>query len=346
MLRVLQETDIAQQDKHTSPEHRQARTGVLLVNLGTPDAPTPSAVRRYLGEFLSDPRIVDLPRILWLPILYGIILNIRPAATAKEYRKIWRIESNESPLRYYTRAQTQAAAKTFDSEMIIDWAMRYGQPSVASRLSALRDQGCTRLLILPLYPQYSATTSASVDDAVMMALKDLAWRPEVRTASAFPGEPAYIQALANVARRQLGDAAPERVVISFHGLPQRYVEAGDPYYEHCCETAQLLRAEMGWMEDYAPMTFQSKFGRGQWLTPATEETVLKLAGAGIKNIAVITPGFVADCIETLSEIDIALRETFLAAGGEQFDTIACLNDTPEMTRLLQTIIRRETAGWI
>jgi protoporphyrin/coproporphyrin ferrochelatase len=319
---------------------------VLLVNLGTPDAPTPGAVRRYLGEFLSDPRIVDMPRILWLPLLHGLILNIRPKLTAKEYNKIWRIESNESPLRYYTRMQAQAVAKAFGGDAVIDWAMRYGQPSVASRISTLRGKGCTRLLIVPLYPQYSATTTASVADAVTKALKDIAWQPETRTAAAFPGEPAYIKALASVARTELGEAAPERVIISFHGLPQRYVDAGDPYYAHCSETAQLLRTEMGWTEDYAPMTFQSKFGRGQWLAPATEATVLKLAGEGVKNITIITPGFVADCIETLSEIDIALRQTFLAAGGAHFNTIACLNDAPEMVGLLQTIIRRETAGWI
>ncbi len=319
---------------------------MLLVNLGTPDAPTPSAVRRYLGEFLSDPRIVDLPRILWLPVLYGIILNVRPVATAREYGKIWRTESNESPLRYYTRAQALGAGKAFGDNTIIDWAMRYGQPSVASRISALRDQGCTRLLIVPLYPQYSATTTASVDDAVMKALKDMAWEPETRTAAAFPGDPAYIEALASIAREQLGEAAPERVVISFHGLPQRYVDAGDPYYAHCSETAQLLRAQMGWTDDYAPMAFQSKFGRGQWLAPATEETVIKLAGEGVKNIAMITPGFVADCIETLCEIDIALRQTFLAAGGAHFQTIACLNDAPETIDLLRTIILREAGGWI
>jgi len=317
---------------------------VLLVNLGTPDAPTPDAVRRYLSEFLSDPRIVDMPRILWLPLLHGVILNIRPKATARDYSKIWRIESNESPLRYYTRAQAQAVKKIFGDGPAIDWAMRYGQPSVASRIGALRDQGCTRLLIVPLYPQYSATTTASVDDAVM--LKDMAWRPEIRTAAAFPGEPDYIKALASVTREELGEAAPERVIISFHGLPQRYVDAGDPYYAHCSETARLLRIEMGWAEGYAPMTFQSKFGRGKWLAPATEATVLKLAGEGVKNIAVITPGFVADCIETLSEIDIALRKTFLAAGGAQFKTIACLNDTPEMAGLLETIILREADGWI
>jgi ferrochelatase len=324
----------------------QGRVGVLLVNLGTPDAPTPDAVRRYLGEFLSDPRIVDLPRILWLPILHGLILNTRPAATAREYNKIWRIESNESPLRYYTRAQAQAVAKAFGDDAVIDWAMRYGQPSVASRLRALRDRGCDRVLIVPLYPQYSATTTASVDDAVTKALNELAWRPEIRTAAAFPGEPAYIKALASVAREQLGDATPERVIISFHGLPQRYVDAGDPYYTHCCETAQRLRSEMGWAEDYAPIAFQSKFGRAKWLTPATEAMALRLAGEGVKNIAVITPGFVADCIETLSEIDIGLRQTFLAAGGAQFKTIACLNDAPEMARLLKTIIRREAAEWI
>jgi len=330
------------------PDIDEGRVGVLLVNLGTPDAPTPGAVRRYLREFLSDARIVDLPRVLWLPILHGIILNARPASAARNYQKIWRKESDESPLRYYTRAQAEGVAKAFSEEAVIDWAMRYGEPSLASRISALKDRGCTRILVIPLYPQYSATTTASVADAVFNAVKNMRWQPAIRTAPAFPDAPAYIDALGAVARRGLQtlDWAPERVVISFHGLPQRYFDAGDPYYCHCAKTARLLREEMGWTEGFAPMAFQSKFGREKWLEPATEETLQKLAGEGVKSIAVITPGFVADCIETLEEIDIAARAAFIAAGGEQFYSIPCLNDAPEMVGLLGTIIRREAAGWI
>ena len=329
------------------PDLPARKIGVLLVNLGTPDAPTAPAVRRYLKEFLSDERIVDLPRALWLPILHGVILNVRPAATARNYKKIWREESNESPLRYFTRAQAEALGAHFDGGLIVDWAMRYGQPSIAGRLEALAEAGADRMLIIPLYPQYSATTTASVMDAVGNALADMRWQPALRTAPPFHDEPAYIDALAATASRRLAalDWTPDRVVVSFHGLPERYFLAGDPYHCHCAKTARLLRERMGWTEEFAPLAFQSKFGREKWLEPATESVLEDLAAKGARNIAVITPGFVADCIETLEEIAIAGRETFLAAGGEQFDAIPCLNDAPEAIGMLETIVRRETAGW-
>ena len=328
------------------PQVKQGRVGVLLVNLGTPDAPTASAVRRYLAEFLSDRRIVDLPRALWLPVLHGVILNVRPAATAKNYAKIWRQESNESPLRYYTRAQAAALSKTTD-RITVDWAMRYGAPSIADRMNALKEQGCDRILIVPLYPQYSATTTASVADAVFDAARAMRWQPALRIAPPFHDDPGYIHALAAVTRRRFEETGwtPERVVISFHGLPQRYFDAGDPYYCHCAKTARLLRDAMGWTEEFAPMAFQSKFGREKWLEPATEDTIKTLGQSGVKKLSVITPGFVADCIETLEEIGIAARETFMAAGGEAFDAIPCLNDAPEMIDLLETLMRCETAGW-
>lgn len=336
---------IESEDRPLSP---QDRTGVLFVNLGTPDAPTPSAVRRYLAEFLSDQRIVDLPRILWLPILHGVILNVRPAATARNYKKIWREESNESPLRFYTRAQAENVAEALGQGITVDWAMRYGVPSIADRITALKDTGCARILIVPLYPQYSATTTASVADAVTNAAKAMPRPPAMRIAEPFPDDPAYINALAAVTQRQLAalDWAPERVVISFHGLPQRYIDAGDPYQDHCAVTARLLRKKMGWGQDFAPMTFQSKFGRDKWLEPATEETIKTLAAKDVKNIAVITPGFVADCIETLEEIDIAARQAFISSGGENFTIIPCLNDTPEMTALLEGLVRRALSGWV
>jgi len=330
------------------PETPLSKVGALLVNLGTPDAPDAGAVRRYLREFLSDPRIVDLPRALWLPILHGIILNVRPAATARNYQKIWRQESNESPLRYYTRRQAEAARVALRAAAVVDWAMRYGAPSIGERLRALKDDGCARILVLPLYPQYSATTTASVVDAVGAALKGMRWQPALRVAPAFHDEPAYIAALAASVRRwQAGaDWTPERLVLSFHGIPRRYFDAGDPYFCHCAKTARLLRDEMGWTQDFAPLAFQSKFGPEKWLGPATDETVAASAKAGVKRLAVLTPGFVSDCIETLEEIAIAARATFLAAGGEAFELIPCLNDSREATALIETLIRRETAGWI
>jgi len=327
------------------------KIGVLLVNLGTPTAPTPGAVRRYLAEFLSDKRIVDLPRLLWLPLLHVVILTVRPAITARKYAKIWRGQSNESPLRYYTRKQAQALHETLSGalsgKLTVDWAMRYGAPSVRSRINVLKEAGCGRILIVPLYPQYSATTTASVADAAFDAVKDIRWQPAIRMAPAFHDDPAYIEALATVTRQRLAalDWAPERVVISFHGIPQRYFEAGDPYYCHCAKTARLLRQAMGWTEDFAPLTFQSKFGREKYLEPATGATIEALGGTGVKNLAVIMPGFVADCLETLEEIDIAARETFLSGGGENFSAVPCLNASPGMIALLETIVRREAAGW-
>lgn len=329
------------------PSANRDRTGVLLVNLGTPDAPTADAVRRYLREFLSDPRVIDLPRALWLPILYGIVLNVRPAATARNYASIWRREEGESPLRHFTRLQAIGLDGALAGDAAVDWAMRYGAPSIAARLKAMA-AACARILVAPLYPQYSATTTASVADAVRAAVEDMRDPPVIRIASAFYDDPLYIEALAAVARRRLGaiDWAPERIVLSFHSLPQRYVKAGDPYYEHCLVTAKLLREAMGWSEDFAPIAFQSKFGPDRWLEPATAEVVALSAQAGVNTLAVMTPGFVSDCIETLEEIGIRAREAFMEAGGERFDLIPCLNDSPEMISLLGALVSRDAADWI
>lgn len=333
-------------DNH--PEIENGKVGVLLVNLGTPDAPTPGAVRRYLREFLSDRRVVDLPRALWLPILHLVILNIRPRIAAKNYKKVWRENPYESPLRYFTRRQAQKTEDKLVNIANVDFAMRYGNPSIANQLSTLKEKGCDRILVLPLYPQYSATTTATVFDAVSDALRLMRWQPAIRMAPAFYADVKYIKALSDGASRHLAelDERPDRIVISFHGLPQRYLDAGDPYYCHCSKTARLLRESMGWSDDFAPMAFQSKFGREKWLEPATDETIKHLRNEGVENIAVIMPGFFSDCIETLEEIDIASRALFLNAGGKSFSSIPCINDSDEAIALILSVIQREAAGWI
>jgi len=322
---------------------------VLLVNLGTPDEPTASAVRRYLREFLSDPRVVELPRALWLPILHGVILNVRPAATAKTYKTIWRDNPAESPLRFFTREQASELAKSLTQQnVVVEWAMRYGNPSIAERLAKLKGAGCDRILVIPLYPQYSASTTGSVHDAFFDGIREMRWHPAVRTTPAFHDHPAYINALAAVTKRRIEhlDWSPERIIISFHGIPERYFRNGDPYHCHCQKTARLLRETMGWTDEFAPLAFQSKFGREKWLEPATTDMIDKSAQDGIKRLAVITPGFAADCIETLEEIAIAGREQFETLGGEEFDAIPCLNAEPEMIALLEEITRCELGGWI
>jgi len=337
-------------NQHLPPMHPdipREKIGVLLVNLGTPDAPTASAVKRYLAEFLSDKRVVDYPRALWLPLLHGVILTVRPAKTAKTYKLVWREESNESPLRYYTREQATKTQIAIGEHITVDWAMRYGNPSVESRLNALKNTGCRRILIIPLYPQYSATTTASVNDAVFSTLMKTKWQPALRTAPAYHDHALYIEALKEATQSTLASLSwkPEKVFISFHGIPKRYFDEGDPYHCHCAKTSRLLRNAMGWTEEFAPMTFQSKFGREEWLGPPTEETIVSEAKKGVKNIAVITPAFVSDCIETLEEIGIAARDAFTDAGGENFAAIECINDSPPTIDLLKAIIETETAGW-
>ncbi len=325
------------------------KTGVLLVNLGTPEGTDAGSVRKYLREFLSDKRVVDYPRAFWLPILHGIILNTRPAKTGRAYAKIWREESNESPLRYNTRMQAEGVrAAVGDDTIIIDWAMRYGVPSIRERIKALSQIGCTRILTVPLYPQYSATTTATVNDEVFRTLMTMPLQPAIRTMPAFHDSAAYIEALGAVTTRHLKslDFKPERILISFHGLPERYFQNGDPYHCHCAKTARLLREEMGWTEEFSPLTFQSKFGPEKWLSPATDTTLIDLATRGIKKIAVITPGFVSDCIETLEEIGIVGKEEFQKAGGEDLFSIPCLNHEVEASAMLTELIRKELGGWL
>ena len=328
------------------PGVKHGEIGVLVVNLGTPDAPTAHAVRRYLAEFLSDERVVDYPRALWLPILHGVILNVRPAKSAKAYARIWTREG--SPLRLYTKNAAEALADRMADKVRVDWAMRYGAPSIRDRIAALKEAGCDRILIIPMYPQYSQATSASVADAAFAAAKEMKWQPALRIAPPFHDDPNYIEALKDEAQAFLGSLGwdPEHVILSFHGAPKRHLDAGDPYFCHCAKTARLIREAMGWSEDFAPLAFQSKFGREEWLTPATDATIRELAAKGAKRLAVMTPGFTADCLETLEEIAIGGAEIFHEAGGENFAAIPCLNASPAMIDLLEAIVAREAAGWI
>lgn len=326
------------------------KIGVLLVNLGTPDGTDYASMRRYLGEFLSDPRVIETPRLIWWPILNGIVLTTRPGRSGRAYDKIWDREANDSPLRVITRSQTAklAAALGADDRVVVDFAMRYGNPPIASRLVALKDAGCDRILIVPLYPQYSATTTATVNDKAFEALAKMRWQPAVRTAPAYHDDPAYIEALAGSIETGLAGLAfePDLVVTSYHGMPKAYLMKGDPYHCQCLKTTRLVRERLGWPEDRLKVTFQSRFGPGEWLQPYTDETLKTLPGEGVRNLAILTPGFSVDCLETLEEIAIGGRETFLEAGGENFAYLPCLNDSPAGMKVIETMVRRELAGWL
>ncbi|MBP1885345.1 ferrochelatase [Sinorhizobium mexicanum] len=329
---------------------RSGKIGVLLVNLGTPDGTDYASMRRYLKEFLSDRRVIEWSRLYWYPILYGIVLNTRPGKVGKAYELIWNKERNESWLRTYTRNQAELMAKTFADrpQVVVDWAMRYGQPTIASRMEALQQQGCDRVLVFPLYPQYAAATTATVNDKAFEALLKMRWQPALRTVPAYPGDPVYIDALAASISKHLAtlDWEPEVVLASFHGIPKSYSDQGDPYYFQCQETARLLRAKLGWPEEKLQVTFQSRFGPEEWLQPYTDKTVERLAKDGVKRLAVINPGFVSDCLETLEEIAGQAGESFHHNGGEKFAHIPCLNDSAEGMAVLNHIVRRELEGWL
>ncbi len=326
------------------------RIGVLLVNLGTPDGTDKTSMRRYLKEFLSDRRVIETSRVIWWPLLNGIILNTRPGKSGALYEAIWNHEKNESPLRTFTRSQGEKlAGQLADLEnVVVDWAMRYGKPSMASRLDWLKGQGCERILVFPLYPQYSATTTATVNDKAFDALKAMRWQPALRTVPPYFDEPAYIEALARSIEAHLAglDFVPEKVIASFHGIPKSYFDKGDPYYCHCMKTSRLLDERLGWEKGRLITTFQSRFGPQEWLQPYTDKTVEKLAREGVKNIAVLNPGFVADCLETLEEIAGEVAGVFKEHGGENFSHIPCLNDSEEGMRVIETVVRKELAGWI
>lgn len=332
----------------THPPIAYGKTGLLLVNLGTPNSPDKKGLRPYLKQFLSDRRVIETSPLIWQPILRGIILNTRPRKSAEAYAKIWRAESNESPLRYYTRRQAELLQPVLGEDVTVDWAMRYGKPSIEERLQAMRDAGCERISVMALYPQYSASTSASVYDDVFRALLKLRWQPAVRTAAPWHDNDAYIDALAASVKAHLAtlDWTPDVIIASFHGLPQSYFEKGDPYHCHCAKTSRLLREKLGMDENRLKLTFQSRFGPTKWLEPYTDKTVVELAENGTKKIAVITPGFISDCVETLEEIGIALHEDFEAAGGTHFTTIPCLNDSDHSIALLAQLARRDLSGWL
>ena len=317
--------------------------GVLLINLGTPDAPDASAVRRYLAEFLSDRRVVEIPQLLWQPILRGPILLTRPRKSAHAYRQVWTDEG--SPLAVHTRDTALGLRDAFGPDVLVDWAMRYGQPSIASRLKALLAQGCERILLAPLYPQYCAATTATALDAAYAVLAGLRAQPAIRTLPPYHADPHYIEALRVSTERQLAqlDFAPDLLLASFHGMPERTRTLGDPYYDQCMTTARLLEQALG---REVRITFQSRFGRAKWLGPATDELLRSLPAQGIKKLAVLTPGFSADCLETLEEIALRGRDDFLSSGGNNFAHLSCLNASTEAMILLQKLIGRELAGWL
>ncbi|MEM8813393.1 MAG: ferrochelatase [Pseudomonadota bacterium] len=324
------------------------KIGVLLVNLGTPDATDYWSMRRYLKEFLSDRRVIETSRLIWWPILNLIILTTRPRSSGEAYEAIWNKELDESPLRTITRSQSEKLSTALGSSVTVDWAMRYGNPSIPERLQALKDEGCDRILIAPLYPQYSAATTGTANDKVFDALKAMRWQAAIRTLPPYHDDPAYIEALcaSMVAGIEALDFEPEVILASFHGLPKDYLLKGDPYHCQCHKTARLMREHLGWDEDRLKITFQSRFGTAEWLQPYTDKTVEALAQQGVKRLAVITPGFSADCVETLEEIAMQNGELFEEHGGEHFALIPCLNDTEWGMNVIETIVRRELQGWL
>ena len=329
---------------------RLERVGVLLVNLGTPDSADTKGVRVYLKEFLSDPRVIEDQDLKWKLVLNGIILRIRPARKARDYRKIWNTENNESPLKTITRAQSEklAAAIADHDHVVIDWAMRYGNPSIRSRIEALTAQGCGRILVVPLYPQYSAATSATVCDEVFRVLSGMRTQPTLRVTPPYYDDPDYIDALAVSVKAHLATLPfqPELIVASFHGMPQKYIDKGDPYSAQCIATTDALRTRLGLEPSKLLLTFQSRFGFDQWLQPYTDKTIEKLAKDGVRRLAVVMPGFSADCLETLEEIAQENAEIFKHHGGEQFAAIPCLNDSEAGMDVIRQLVLRELQGWI
>jgi ferrochelatase len=333
-----------------APDARPQRVGVLLVNLGTPDSCDARGVRVYLKEFLSDPRVIENQGLLWKLALNGIILRVRPGRKAKDYAKIWNTEKNESPLKTITRAQAEKLGEAIadHDHVAVDWAMRYGNPSIRSRLAALTAQGCDRILVVPLYPQYSAATSATVCDEVFRVLSDMRAQPTLRISPPYYDDPDYIEALAVSINSHLATLPfqPELILASFHGMPKEYVDKGDPYQAQCIATTDALRKRLGLDAKKLILTFQSRFGYAEWLQPYTDKTIEQFAKDGVRRIAVVTPGFSADCLETLEEIAQENAEIFRHNGGEQFAAIPCLNDSEPGMDVIRQLVLRELQGWI
>lgn len=334
------------------PQVRAGRLGVLIMNLGTPEATSYWPMRAYLREFLSDQRVIETPRWLWWPILNLIILQTRPKKKGRDYDLIWNKARNEGPLKTITRSQAEQAQEHLRSiagdRVVVDWAMRYGKPAVQPAIENLLAQGCDRILLVPMYPQYSAATSATACDKAFEALMELRWQPSVRVAPPYHDDPVYIDALAESMRKELGklDFEPEMILSSFHGVPRKYLLQGDPYHCHCAKTSRLLRETLGWPAERWKLTFQSRFGPDEWLQPYTDETVKGLAQSGVKRMAIVAPGFSADCLETLEELDGENREIFEHNGGEQFAYLPCLNDSDEGMRVINHVVARELQGWL
>lgn len=340
---------------HTPADHPKVKfgkVGILLANLGTPDDYTYWPMRRYLGEFLSDKRVVDYSPWIWQPLLQLIILTKRPFSSGAAYKSIWNHEAGESPLLTITKDQTakiaERMAEVYGDKVEVDFCMRYGNPSTKSKVRQMIERGCDRIVFLPLYPQYAGATSATANDQLFRALMDEKWQPSVRTVPAYYEHPAYIDALAQSVERAYGEMAqkPDLLVASYHGVPKRYLMEGDPYHCQCQKTSRLLKERLGWGDDDIATTFQSRFGPEEWLQPYTVEEVARLAEAGKKNIAVIAPAFSADCIETLEEINEEIKESFEEAGGESFTYIPCLNDDDAHIAALSTVIDENLKGWL
>jgi len=327
--------------KENHPDIKFGKTGVLLINLGTPDSTSWWDIRKYLKEFLSDKRVIEVNPILWQIILNLFILTFRPSKTAHAYKKIWRKETNESPLLYFTRSQAKKLNnKIGNDKLIIDFAMRYGNPSIKSKLNFLKDEGCENIIILPLYPQYASATTATVCDEVYRSLMSMRWQPSLQVIPHYESEPAYIEALTKSLERKLENISwkPDLIISSYHGIPKKYFDKGDPYHCYCHKTTRLMKEKFNLID--IQLTFQSRFGPQEWLTPYTDKTLESLPENGIKNLLVICPGFASDCVETLEEIDIQGREIFLNSGGKNFDLIPCLNDNSDHIDLFEKLISK------
>ena len=332
------------------PPFKVGKVGVLLINLGTPEGTSYWPMRRYLKEFLSDRRVIEVNPVLWWVLLNGIILSTRPKKSGHAYEQIWNRELNESPLKTITRSQAEKLAERLSDipNVIVDWGMRYGLPPTKERIQALKDQGCDRILLFPLYPQYSASTTATALDKAYDALKSMRWQPAIRTVPPYFDNPAHIEALAQSLERHLATLGwePDVILASFHGLPKDYFMAGDPYHCHCMKTARLLGERMKLPREKLQVVFQSRFGKAEWLQPYAQQTVEGLPAKGVKKLLMITPGFASDCVETLEEVAIGLKETFEEAGGEKFSVVPCLNDSDPSIVMMESIVRNELQGWI